>query len=298
MQRPDLSVVVPSVNSWNDLRVCLRALADERRAMDLEVIIPERLGESIRSAIGREFPWTHVVPVAASTTVPQMRAAGMRLATAPTVVVIEDHIRVPSGWANAMRAARSDTARIVGGHLENTATQSLSDWAAWFCEYHTLATPLPAGIVPALHGNHTAYDRQLLESYWPVIESNHWEDALHIAAQVDGIALWSAPEIVAAHCMHYRFGEYLSHRFDYSRSYAAIRGRTMSRAHRILYGAATVALPPILLWRIIRHVRKNASHRTHLVRAIPLLAVFVVTWGLGEMAGAWFGDGGALARVK
>lgn len=295
---PALSVVIPSVNGWPDLDRCLGALATERESAALEVIVPERCGDDVRAAVAKRYPFVTVFPVSPTTSIPQMRAIGMLAAAAPTVAVIEDHVIVRPGWAAAMHAARTDEARVVGGHLINTATDNVVDWAAWLCEYHHLATPMPAGVVDAMHGNHTVYDRALLHRHRGVIESGQWEGALHAAIQSEGVSLWSRPDIVAGHRKHYSVWEYTSQRFWYSRAYAALRATTMPAVQRLIYGATALALPPLLLLRIIRKIRTSDVYRPHLVRSLPLLLLFVVAWGVGETVGAWFGDGGALAKVS
>jgi hypothetical protein len=226
-----------------------------------------------------------------------MRAIAFREARAPTVAVIEDHVIVRDGWARAMLAARTSEAQVVGGGLENAATDGAVDWAAWLCEYNHLAGPMPSGKVDAIHGNHTAYDRELLNEFRTVAESGQWEDALHSALRQKGVVLWSRPDIVAGHEKHYTVAEYTTQRFYYSRAYAAMRTKHASVARRFAYGLFAFTLPPLLFYRIVSRVWRGGLYRAHLAPSLPLLALFVCSWGLGEVAGAWFGDGGALAKV-
>src|SRR5262249_558635 len=218
-------------------------------------------------------------------------------AQAPTVAVIEDHVIVPKGWARAMIAARTAEARVVGGGLVNAATDRVVDWAAWLCEYNHLAAPMPAGPVESIHGNHTSYDRALLAEFRDVVESGRWEDALHEALRRRGVTLWARPDIVAGHKKHYTVREYTRQRFLYSRAYAALRLGDMGVTQRLAYGAIALALPPVLFLRIVSRVWRGRLYRAHLPPALPLLTLFVCAWGLGETVGAWFGDGGALAKV-
>ncbi len=294
---PALSVVIPAVNGWPDLNRCLAAIEAERADVDLQVLVPERCGESVRREAGQRYPWAQLIPVPLDTSIPQMRAIAFRKASAPTVVVIEDHIIVPRGWANAMLNAVSPEARVVGGGLVNAATDGVVDWAAWLCEYNHLAGPMPAGRVEGIHGNHTAYDRALLNEHMNVAESGQWEDALHAAMKQSGVVLWSRPDIVAGHEKHYSVGEYLAQRFYYSRAYAAMQTKNAGAARRLASGLFAFALPPVLFLRIVSRVWKGGLYREHLLGSLPLLALFVSSWGLGEVAGAWFGDGGALAKV-
>lgn len=291
-----LTVVIPSVNGWADLERCLSALAGERATVALEVLVPERCGAAVRDAALQGFPWARLIPVPLETTIPQMRALAFREATAPTVVVIEDHIIVPPGWARAMDA-RTAQARVVGGGLVNAATDTVTDWAAWLCEYSHLAGPMPAGAVEGIHGNHTVYDRALLVEFSDVTESGRWEDALHNAIRDKGVTLWSRPDIVAGHKKHYTVGEYVTQRFWYSRAYAAMRTDRAGFARRFAYGVIGFVLPPLLFYRIVSRVWRGGLYRSHLLPSLPLLALFVTSWGVGEVAGAWFGDGDALAKV-
>lgn len=293
----ELSIVVPAVNGWADLDRCLSALDGERARTSLEVLVPERTGEAVRNSATEKYPWARIIPVGKDTSIPQMRAIGIDDARSPTVAIIEDHIVVRPGWARAMTDARTAEARVVGGGLVNTATDSVVDWAAWLCEYSHLAGPAPEGRVEGMHGNHTVYDRQLLLDHRAVVQSGKWEDALHDAIRRGGVTLWSRPDIVAGHEKHYTVGEYTTQRFLYSRAYAAMRTKDSGAAKRLVYGLTAFALPPVLLYRIVTRVLRGGLYRSHLVPSLPFLAIFVVSWALGEIAGAWFGDGGALARV-
>lgn len=293
-----LSVVVPSVNGIDDLSATLSALEAQRRDVSLEVLVVDRLGASVRDEVRRRFPEVRVIDVTPETTIPDMRAAAFRAATAPSVAVIEDHVIVPDGWAKALLAAQSASTPVVGGSVENAATGSLVDWAAFLCEYSHCIPPMPAGRVEWLTGNNIVYPRELLEKYRSVTESGGWENRLHDAFRNDGIPLTCHPEIVIGHKMHYSFGLYMSQRYIYARSYAGARVQGASFAKRLVMGAASFALPPLLYWRTISRIRAKGRHRAELVRSLPLLALFVVAWAAGEVVGYLAGPGNSLSKVR
>ncbi len=299
---PSLSVVVPSVNGWEDLEGCLRALERERSTVALEVIVPERCGALVRGPLADRFPWAQMLPVSTLTSIPRMRALAFDRATAPTVAVIEDHVLVPPGWAQQMLSARSGDVRVVGGTVVNGATERTVDWAAFLCEYSHVYLPLTPGPADWLMGNNTSYERALLAECRDTLLAGRWENVLHDAMQQRGVVLWCAPDIVVRHKKHYTVGEYAAQRFLYARAFAADRvnsHRGMAGViRRVLYGAAAAALPPVLYTRVVSRVWRSRLHRRELLRSLPLLMLFVTSWGLGEMAGAWFGDAGALAKVK
>ena len=293
-----LSVVVPSVNGWGDLSGCLAALDIERHDCSIEVIVPERCGAEVQNSISERYPWVRVIPVASGTTIPQMRAYAFAVASSPGVAVIEDHIQVPPGWAGKMVSALTNGHRVVGGGLVNGATEHIVDWAAFYCEYSQLVAPGETGPTTRLTGNNTAYDRELLVEFRDTVEAGRWEDFLHTAFRRRGIVLWNRPDITVRHKKHYTVPEYLSQRFLYARAFAGMRMDQAGPLRRFTVGALTVVLPPVLLWRIISRVWRSKPHRGSLVKSLPLLALFVSVWGLGEAVGSWFGKGNALARVR
>jgi len=297
MTAPGLSVVVPSVNGWSDLSLCLTALDSERRDVDLEVLVPERCGNEVREQAATHFPWAILLPVEESATIPEMRALAFDRASAPSVAVIEDHVIVPEGWARDLLLART-TARVVGGSVRNAATGNLVDWAAFLCEYSHLLPPLRGGVSPWLAGNNVVYDRALLEEHRAVTHAGRWENYLHDALRDSGIALVCRPEIVVGHRKHYTVGEYLAQRFLYARSYASARVSARSPVRRSAYGVAAFALPPLLFWRTVSRSLRKRVGRALVLRAMPLTLAFVSAWAAGEVVGYWFGAGDAMSKVR
>lgn len=296
-QRPELSVVVPSVNGWADLQAALEALYAQQGGVKLEVVVVERVGETVRAALKQRFPQARVIEVTPQVTIPQMRAMAFEAAQAEVVGVIEDHVIVPPDWAARMLAAQAEGAQVVGGAVDNAATEKLVDWAAFLCEYSHCLTPPPNGPAPWVTGNNVVYHKSLLLRFRHMLRQGRWEDALHNAFKEAGIALISRPDICVGHKKHYSIGEYVSQRFLYSRAYAALRVQDASFGKRLLYGCAALALPPLIYWRVVSQVLKSGRYQAELLRSLPLLALFAVSWAVGEAMGYWRGDGGALARV-
>ena len=294
---PALSVVIPSVNGYADLRDCLEALGREAADVALELLVVERVGESVRRHLASDFPTVRVIEVDPSVTIPAMRALAFDAASAPAVAVIEDHVIVPRGWARALLTALGNGDRVVAGAVENAATGTVLDWAAFLCEYSHCLPPLPAGQVDWLTGNNVVYPKALLERYRSVVQEGRWENHLHDTLRRDGVPLVCHPEIVVGHKKHYSFGEYLSQRYLYARSYAGARVAEAPASRRAAFGVAAFALPPLLFYRTVSRILSKGRHRDRLVRSLPLIAVFVGAWGLGEVVGYWKGPGDSLSRV-
>jgi hypothetical protein len=293
----ELSVVVPSVNGLGDLVGCLEALGRQRADLTLEVLVVDRLGEAVREEIRRRFPWVTVIAAPAGTTIPDLRALAFAQATGDSVAVIEDHVIVPPGWARQLLEAQRRGEDVVGGAVENAATQRLVDWAAFLCEYSQLLPPLPDGPAEGITGNNTVYRRSLLERYREVTRAGRWENHLHDAMRRDGVTLYCRPSIRVGHKKHYTVWEYTSQRYLYSRSYAGGRVAGAPALKRLAYGLAAFALPPLVYLRVVSTVWRKGLHRTELLRSLPLLVLFASAWGAGEIVGYWAGAGNALSKV-
>jgi hypothetical protein len=293
---PALSVVVPSVNGWGDLDGCLAALEVERGSVPLQVLVPERCGPSVREKVASRYPWATILPVSTETTIPEMRALAFDQATAASVAVIEDHVIVPQGWAAAMLQART-TAQVVGGGVQNLATDKLVDWAAFLCEYSHMLPPLPVGENDWITGNNTVYARDLLERHRAVTHDGRWENHLHDTLRSAGVPLIFRPDIVVGHKKHYTIREYFTQRYLYARSYAGARAAEGSWVRRLAFAGVSLALPPVLLWRTLSRSLQKEVDRTLVWRCLPLTVLFVIAWGAGDIAGSWLGAGDSLSKV-
>lgn len=292
-----LSVVVPSVNGWGYLRRCLSALESQTGGRP-EVVVADRVGGSVRGGLREEFPWVRVVEAPPDATIPELRARAFRECSGDVVGVLEDHVIVPPGWSEEMLAAHRAGARVVGGSVENAAHDRLVDRAAFLCEYSHCLEPGPEGPAEGLVGNNVTYRRSLLVEFRDVIEEGRWEDRLHAALREAGVELTRRPAIRVDHEMHYTAAEYARQRYLYSRAFAALRLRDERPWRRLLYGLGALALPPVLLARVVGRTWRSDRPATLLLRCLPMLGLFVTAWAVGESIGALAGDGGALARVR
>lgn len=296
---PDLSVVVPGVNGRDTLLDTLDALVRQRGALRLEILVPERTGSAVRAAVRDRFPETVILPVEQATSIPTMRRLAFEAASAGVVAVIEDHIIVPSDWAQRLLDAVHGGHPVVGGWVSNAATDRLVDRAAYFCEYGHMLTPLPSGPVDWVTGNNVAYESGLLRRFWHVIQEDRWEDRLHSAFREGGEPLTLRADIIVEHKMHYRSAlEYAGQRYLYSRAFAGMRLRGAGLLKAVLYSVGACALPAVLLARIVKSGWAAPRFRADLAKSLPLLVMFVSAWALGEAVGALAGPGDALGRVR
>ena len=298
MDSPELSVVIPSVNGLSDLLGCLESVERLRASIRLEVLVVDRLGGDLPSVVRGRFPEVRVLSTGSDATIPQMRDLAFREVRGGAVAVIEDHIIVPPTWGKQLLDALAEGHDVVGGPIENAATEGLVDPASFLCEYSACLPPLATGVADWLPGNNVVYRRALLDRYLAVTAEGGWENRLHDAIKRDGGRLWCQGDLVVGHKMHYTFGGYLSQRFLYARSYAGARVAQAPAGRKLAYGAAAFLLPPLLLYRTLQRLSSKGVPRGLVARSLPLIGVFVCSWGLGEVVGYWFGAGDSLRKVR
>ncbi len=297
MPEHEISVVVPCVNRWDDFLTCAAAL-EAQTGPAPEIIAVERLGAEFVAKVKDRFPQATIISVAADATIPQMRKMGMRASQAPAIGVIEDHVIVPPDWTEKMLAELANGSDVVAGPLVNHATETLVDWAAFLCEYSAILPPLNDGPSDWLPGNNTVYKAESFAPYDHMLDAGKWENYFHDQMKADGCVLTMRNDIVSGHKMHYTFGLYFAQRYLYSRSFAGARVRGEPLPKRLMMGAMAFALPPVVYYRVVKNVLDKGKHKPELMRSLPMLVPFALSWGAGEVAGYWFGAGRSLSHVR
>jgi hypothetical protein len=67
---------------------------------------------------------------------------------------------------------------------------------------------------------------------------------------------------------------------------------------RLAYGGAALILPALLFYRTVSRIVSKRRHVGYLIASLPLLGIFVTSWGLGEIVGYCFGAGNSLSKVR
>lgn len=293
----ELSVIVPAVNLISDVHDCLTALNLLREDIDLEVLLVNRLGDEAGRYLTKEFPWVKILPVSKSISIPLMRAKAFRAATKSVIAVIEDHVIVTKKWGHQLLGAFDDGVEVLGGSVENLACDTLLDWAAFLCEYSHLIPPIQEGSVDSLTGNNVAYKKSVIDRHLHVTDKGEWEHYLHAELKKSGIELICQSDLVVGHKKHYTLGEYMSQRYYYARSYSGKRVADCNIIKKCAYGLASCLLPPVLLYRILTRIGEKKAYRGLLIKSVPLISLFVVSWATGEVIGSLFGAGNSLEKV-
>jgi glycosyltransferase involved in cell wall biosynthesis len=296
---PLISVVIASVNGLPFITECLDALRDQEGNISYEVLVIDRCGAKTREEIRSRFPQSEIqlIPADGRPSIPKLRAIGIARARGRLIAILEDHCNVPPGWFEAIARAHQAGYQVIGSGVENGSVERLIDWAVFFCEYARFMPPVARGVVSEIPGNCAVYDRLVLERLGPELREEVWESFLHQRLKEEGVAFFCDPEMTVSHKKEFGFGYFLSQRYHYSRSFAAMRLQRAPLARRFVYACSTPALPFLLWSRMAFTLLRKRRRGKEFLLATPMIAAFLISWAWGEAVGALLGPGDSLARV-
>jgi GT2 family glycosyltransferase len=295
---PKFSVIIASVNGLPSIGECLSAIEKQRGDFNAEVIVVDSTDENTREHIIRHFPNVKLITLLVRPGIPEMRAMGMREATGDYLVVTEDHCIPMDNWLEEIDRAHAAGYAVVGGGVENGSCSRLIDWAVFLCEYSSFMPPIHAGEVEFVAGNNVSYSRKAIGQINDAVKNDLWEYFLQVELKEQGFKFVSVPAVEVVHKKEFGFFYFLAQRFHYSRSFAAMRRKRSTVLRQLMYLAYAPISPFHQTWRTISNVWKKGKYRRQLLLSFPFLAVFMCSYGCGELVGHLFGPGRSLAKVE
>lgn len=302
-QGPSLAVVLGRVSTEDTDRVIetIEALDPAISGEPCEIVIADRLQDSLTNKIRRDYPHVRLIGCPADMTLPEMRTLAFEASRAPIVAVTEDHCVPTPGWAKTIVTAFDKGGPdlvAVGGSVVNGVTDTGLDWATYLCEYSFFSPPVAQGKSAVLPGMNVAYRRTALKSVpRELLTSGFWETTVHPLLLQKGGGFLSLNELVMLHKKRFSWGLFASQRFIYSRYFAGLRFGDAALPKRVAASLASLALPPLLLLRAIKAARSKGLGR-EMWRASPYLVPLYFIWAVGESVGALRGPGKALAMIE
>lgn len=295
-----MSVIVISPDGYECVRRLVTHLHAQtaRRELELVFVFPRAASGSMDDARLADFASTQLIRIDNLDSTAQARAAGVRAATAPVVVMTEDHSLPEPEWAGALiRAHREDWA-AVGPAVVNGNSESLMSWANLAIEYLDWLHPVRAGEAKHLPGHNSAYKRDDLLFYGG--ELGEWleaESVLHWDLRARGRRVAMEP---AARTRHYNFSKFsstLALRYDVGQQFAGMCRARWSLARRWLYICGSPLIPFVRVARMVRQFLRPGRPARLLPALVPLCLFLLAVETAGAVVGYLAGPGGSSARI-
>ncbi len=247
----------------------------------------------------QHFAGTNVVEMGKIPSTSPARAAGIRAAKGPIVVLTEEHCLPDPDWAEALIRAHRDCGWDgVGPAVLNGNPHSVTSWSNFLLEYNEWLYPHPGGQVRHLPGHNSAFKRDLLIHYGDqldlMLES---ETVLHWEMTRKGLKLAIEPSARTRHLNYSLFFASIILRYRIGKVFGGLRGNAWSPALRMLYAIGSPLIPFVRLRRILAQMLKPGRPRTLIPKVLPSLTLFLLCDGLGQMAGYIFGMGDTASKI-
>lgn len=298
---PALTVVVAVTGGSAHLDGCLAALERQDNPPDFEIVVPidDSLPDAprwIETHPSVRFP--RIEGAAASTAAnpdgqrhlayDRRRAAGIAGARAPIVALTEDHARPAPDWCQRIDDAhRAHSHPVIGGAIVDGNRGAIAR-AVFLCDFGRYRPPLRTGPANFVSDVNVSYKASALTAIADTWRDGYHETAVHGAIRRRGGTLWLEPSIVVEqHRGPMALWPSLRERYAWGRLYAGKRTREVTRLRHILLALLSPLLPFVLFVRQLRSALRHPRSGTTLL--LPLVALLLCAWSLGETVGYWTG---------
>lgn len=286
-----LSVIVLRFTTRDALARCLGALHQQDFGAWPEIVVPHDDALEDPDALAARFPDVRFLAFPGRHTPAELRARGVAASEGDVVALLEDHCEPDPDWcARTMHWHTSTTHAALGGAIEKGFAPGKQDdralnWAIWFTDYSRYMNPQPARFVASVSDTNSSYKRAHLDAVADAWKDEFHENVVNERIRARGGTLWLAPDIIVREYRDLSLRDALRDRYAFGRLFAATRVAGAPLVKRIVWAAATLLLPPVLVLRAARNAFGRGRHRRAFLRALPALLLVTCAWMAGEMLG-------------
>lgn len=294
-----LSVVVTVVDAGAALERCLAALAEQRDAPDLEVIIPFDDTLDGVGALAHRYPAMRFLSLGAVETqrpcssaagqhelFDRRRSAGLGVATGELIAIVEDRGVPNADWAATFMRLHAELPHAVIGGGVAPGRHTVLHRAVFACDFARYQPPFEAGPREYVTDVNICYKRRAIDQTRALWQHRYHETTVHWALLRAGETLFLHPDpLVIAIRDDLSLRRLWRERIDWGRLFAYTRARESSSRERLFRALLAPLLPAVLLWRILAHTARKQLPLLPALAAAPATLLLLVAWSAGEMAG-------------
>ena len=285
--RPDLSVVIASVESARSIERCIESVQCALEGMRSELFVIDASRDGTADIAEKRLGRAHVTRCAPGTLTPELWAIGISRSTGRIIALTTGHFVVERTWAASLTAAVQGTRVGAAGLLELASDATTTDSAVFYLRYAGfIADGQPThGDVPGIPADNAAYDGDSLRRFVAATGTGFWEVDFHRQIHAEGGRLATIRGATARYGRSFPFRTIVHHRFHHGRHAGAWRVSQRERSAPVMVAAAPL-VPFVLAARAWRHIPRATTHRRRFVRALPVFLALASVWALGEAVGA------------
>lgn len=292
-----LTIIVASLDCGSSLANCLERILSGK-SDEIEVIVAACCSTEEINNLAQRYPDIIFIVFAPETPLPVLLSTAMARSTGEIIAITDSSCIVTDGWISAILKAHQSESPVIGGAVEMSDNRSsLTDWAAYFCDYGQFMLPARSGIVDAVPGNNMSIKHIALESGKEFVENEFWKTLWCRKLQSEGVELFSDPAILVNCHKTYKLIPFLVRRFYQGRCFAGMRAMKFSNIKRIVYTSGTPILPLLSLFRTVSPIMHKKRHLAKLFLSMPVIVLAIVSWSAGESVGYAAGTGNSCKAI-
>jgi hypothetical protein len=293
---PELSIVVAS-RQTDDLASFLKGLTQQVGGQQIEIIVAGCQPSTAPGNSAADYPGVTFIQLPEKATLPRLFQVGISRSRGRVIALTDTTCEPDPGWVRAILEAHKAPAPVIGGAVEMNGTSRLIDWAAYFCDYGQFMLPLRNGPATEVPGNNLSFKRRALDEGREFTGDGFWKTYWCRKLQEEGIELELRPSIVVYYKGTLELIPFLVRRFHHGRCFAGMRVARVSLLMRVAYAAGSFLLPFVFFWRTVSRVVPKKRYLTRFFLSLPIIALAVVSWSVGECSGYLWGTGKSCAHV-
>jgi hypothetical protein len=293
---PTVSVII-ATDELSTLSHVLPRFRAQTIANDIELVVVAPPGKiPPGSPLLHGFADVRIVEVDSVTPLARARAAGVRAASAPLVLIGETHALPAPNLVETLVAAQAEGWAAVVPGFRNGNPDGAVSWSNLILTYGRLVSAARRRELDAVPAYNGCFRRQLLLDYGPALDDMlDAGSGLSGDLRARGHRFASIGDAVLEHVNISAPSAWLPERFVCGRAFANVRMQRWPTWRRVAYVALAPLLPMPFLrtaFGIWRRLRREAPPLT-----LPALVVGAMAWCAGEACGYARGLGGAAERV-
>jgi glycosyltransferase involved in cell wall biosynthesis len=293
-----LSVVVASLSSPAALENCLESIfANDLLMQGVEIIAADCCLKEKTAAYADKYPAVNFIHFPAKTPLPILLGAAIARSKGEIITITDSSCLVAGDWVSSILRAHEADSPVIGGSVEMSGNDNLTNWAAYFCDYAQFLPSAPRGVVKVVPGNNLSIKRRFLNRKTGFDGLEFWKTEWCGSLQANGTGLISEPEIRVRSKKDYRLRTFLAGRFHKGRCFAGRRAMRRSILIRLLYAGGSFLLPFVFLFRTLVPVFGKKRFLIKLSLSLPIIVAAVITWSAGEAIGYLAGAGKSCGRA-
>jgi hypothetical protein len=222
-------------------------------------------------------------------------------ASAPVVVLGENHAFPEPEWAEALIEAHKGPWAAVGCVIKNVNPDSVNSWAQLYMTYGRYTEPVESGEINDLPGHNTSYKRSILLDYGDELRNMLIRtNIMHMDLRARGYRLYMENKAGTNHVNVSRTSSILLDLFYNGQLYTAalVQYKRWSISERILHSL----LEPLIILKhfqgTLHAIRRAGQWNKLMPAALPIIVTGLSAHFLGKLCGYASGFGNTQEKIN